>query len=277
MAIVGVSLIDGTICPSHEPEYDGQPLSYYLSSLTYSQVRLERSARDAILDIGSNAVPYLIKILDARESRFKMWFNELADRQSFIRFRFAPLVNRQIQAAMACQELGPVAAPAIPSLARLVDSPQLGFLAVAALAEIGPQTFPLLTNALNSPCASTRFAAVGHLRLVRPRERAWPPLLAALHSSESHMRTLAAESLGALELPSTEVVAALTASLDDPDHNVRINAARSLGWYRSAASNSVNKLLALHRSLSAGPAQQRVAEALSSINPAMAEQEGISK
>ena len=31
-----------------EPEYEGQPLSDYLSSLTYSQVRLERDARDAV-------------------------------------------------------------------------------------------------------------------------------------------------------------------------------------------------------------------------------------
>jgi hypothetical protein len=69
LIIVTVSL--ARLRQPREPEYDGHPLSYYLSSLTYSQVRLEGNARNAIRDIGSNAVPSLIRILDARESRFK--------------------------------------------------------------------------------------------------------------------------------------------------------------------------------------------------------------
>jgi HEAT repeat protein len=260
-----------------EPEYDGQPLSDYLRSLTYSQVRLERSARDAIRAMGSNAVPYLIKILDARESRFKNGFNEVANRLSFIRFRFAPLEARQVQAAMACQELGPIATPAIPSLARLIDDPRLGSWAVAALAEIGPQTFPLLTNALYSRWPATRFAAVGHLRLARPRERAVAPLLMALSSQEANMRCMAAESLGALGLPSPEIVAALTKCLDDPDPNVQVIAARGLGWCGSAATGCVPKLLELYRSQEGLPDQQRIAEALVSIDPLAAQQSGISK
>ena len=263
--------------PVPEPEYAGLPLSDYLRSLTYSQVRLERSARDAIRAMGSNAVPHLINILDARESRFKTWFNGVADRQSFIRFRFTPVAARQVQAAMACTELGPVAAPAIPSLTRLTEDPNLGSWAVAALAEIGPQTFPLLTNALNSRWPATRSAAIGHLRLARPRERAVPPLLMALSSQESHMRGMAAESLGALGLHSPEVVTALTACLDDPDTSVRVIAARSLGWCGGAATSCVPKLLELYRSQEGMPEQQRVAEALVSIDPAMAEREGISK
>jgi HEAT repeat protein len=227
--------------------------------------------------MGPNAVPHLIKILDARESRFKNWFKEMAGRQSFIRFRFEPLGPRQVQAAMACQELGPIAAPAIPSLARLLDDPQLGHLAVAALAEIGPQTFPLLTNALVSRWPSIRFAAVGHLRLSRPRERALPPLLAALRSDESNMRTLAAESLGALGLHSREVISALTGLLDDPDTAVRVNAARSLGWSGGAAAGSVPKLLELYGSLDGQQEQLRVAEALASIDPAAAQRAGIVK
>lgn len=263
--------------PPREPEYDGLPLSDYLRSLTYSQVRLERSARDAIRAMGSNAVPHLIRILDARESRFKTWFNEVAKRQSFIHFRFTPLDACQVQAAMACQELGPAAAPAIPSLAKLVDDPQLGSWAVAALAEISPQTFPLLTNALNSRWPATRFAAVGQLRLARPRERAVPPLLVALSSQESNMRGIAAESLGALGVHSTEVVTALTACLDDPDSNIRVIAARSLGWCGSAAAVSVPKLLELYRSREGMPDQQSIAEALASIEPATVQRLGLSK
>lgn len=263
--------------PAREPEYDGLPLSTYLRSLTYSQVRLERSARDAIRAIGSNAVPHLVKILDARESRFKTWFNELANQYSFIRFRFAPLDARQIQAAMACQELGPTAAPAIPSLTRLIDDPQMGSWAVAALAEISPQTFQQLTNALNSRWPATRSAAVGHLRLARPRERAVAPLLTALGSQEFHLRGLAAESLGALGVYSPEVITALTACLDDPEAYVRLSAARSLGWCGGAAAGSVPKLLELYHGLEGTPEQQRISEALASIDPMAAQRAALSK
>jgi hypothetical protein len=277
LAVIAAISLMSSLRQPREPEYDGVPLSDYLRSLTYSQVRLERSARDAIRAMGSNAVPHLIKILDTRESRFKTRFNELAGRYSFTRFRFKPLDACQVQAAMACQELGPTAAPAIPSLARLVDDPQLGSWAVAALAEISPQTFPLLTNAMNSRWPATRFAAVGHLRLARPRERAIPPLLVALGSQESNMRGIAAESLGALGLHSPEVVAALTARLDDPDSNVRVIAARSLGWCGGAAAGSVPKLLELYHSQEGMPDQQSIGAALASIEPATVQRLGLSK
>jgi HEAT repeat protein len=275
LIIAAVSLV--ALRQPRDPEYDGQPLSYYLSSLTYSQVRLEGNARSAIREIGSNAVPPIIEILNARESRFKIWFNEMADHQSFIRFRFAPLVNRQMQAAMACGELGPLAAPAIPSLARLVDDPVLGNLAVAALADIGPQTFPLLTNALTSRSVYTRLAAVGHLRLMRPRERALPLLLATLRNEESAMRVVAAESLGALGLRTPEVVGALSNALADPNMDVRLSAARGLGWCGESAACTVPLLIELHRSLEGTAEQQHVTEALASIDPVAAQRATIAK
>jgi len=273
LPVAGIASLSVTRSP-REPEYAGQPLSAYLSSLTYSQVRLERDARDAIRAIGSNAVPHLIKILDARESRFKTWFNDLAQRQSFVSFRFPSLSAQQTQAAMACQELGHLAAPAVPSLGRLIDDPLVGYWAVAALAEIGPQTFPLLTNALHSRWPSTRHAAVGHLRLSRPPERALPLLLTALDDKDSHTRCLAAESLGAIRLPTPEVLSALAARLDDSDAAVRVNAAVSLGWFGAAALPCVPKLADLHRSMEGTPNQWRIGEALKSIDPAATERAG---
>jgi HEAT repeat protein len=257
-----------------EPEYEGQPLSYYLNSLTYD-VRRDRAAREAVRAIGSNAVPHLIRILDARESPFKIRFNELAGRQSLIRFRFTPLSARQVPAAISCQELGPVAAPAIPALARLVDNPELARWAVPALAEIGPQTFPLLTNALFSGNPAARAAAAGSLRRMRPRELAMAPLLRTLDHTDAGLRALAAESLGALGLDSSAIVAALIPRLDDEDNSVRIATARSLGWLGRAASAAVPKLIELYRSEEGRPGQWPVANALASIDAAAAESAGV--
>ena len=91
------------------------------------------------------------------------------------------------------------------------------------------------------------------------------------------MRGIAAESLGALGLYSPEVVMALTACLDDPDTNVRVIAARSLGWCGSTAASCVPKLLELYRSLEGMPEQQRFAEALAAIDPTVAQRAGLTK
>jgi HEAT repeat protein len=274
LGIIGLSVAALAFRDAGEPRFDGQPLSYHLASLTYGDVRRERAAREAVHAIGSNAVPHLVRILDARESRSKSLFNQLAGRQSIVRFRFEALAVRQIHAAMACQELGPTAAPAIPSLARLMDDSEMGSWAVAALAEIGPQTLPLLTKALLSARANTRCAAAGHLRLMRPPELAVPPLVAALAHSDPDMRRLAAQSLGAMRVNSPEVVTALASRLDDPVAEVRVNAAVSLGWYGPAALAHVARLAGLYENMEGAQEQWRVGEALKAIDPSAAESAG---
>jgi HEAT repeat protein len=273
--MVGLPVAWRAVRDAAEPGHDGQPLSYHLFSLTYGDVRRERAAREAVRAIGSNAVPQLIRILESRESRFKTCFNEMVRRQSLIRFRVEPLAVRQMHAAIACQELGPVAAPAIPALAALVADPELAQWAVPALAEIGPQTFPLLTNALFSGNATAKAAAAGSLRHTRPRELAVPPLLRTLESPDARLRSLAAESLGALGLDASAIVSALIPRLDDVNHSVRISAARSLGWLGHSASAAVPKLIELYRSEEGMPGQRQIATALASIDSNAAEREGV--
>src|ERR1051325_982595 len=88
-----------------EPEYDGKPLSYYLGSQTYGELRREREAREAIREMGSNAVPCLVEILNARESWLHIQFRQLLQRQSLFRCNPVPLSERKKHAAMACVEL----------------------------------------------------------------------------------------------------------------------------------------------------------------------------
>ena len=54
-----------------EPHLNSIPLSHYLDKQTYGELRTERDARESIRDFGTNAVPYLIRILEARESKLK--------------------------------------------------------------------------------------------------------------------------------------------------------------------------------------------------------------
>ena len=258
-----------------EPMFEGKPLSYYLDKQTYGELRTERDARESIRDFGTNAVPSLIEILSARESRFRAKVRAFVQNQPLIRFRSVPLVVRQRQAALACAELGPMAAPAIPSLVHFVDNPDVAPAAIAALAMIGPATFPILTNALLSGIPAARIEAAGDLRYMLPREQAVPPLLCALRDPLPGVRANAAGSLGFLGAKPDAVVPALMVCLADTDLAVRTSAVEALGWFRQSATRAVPNLVELQRNETGTVLGQKIAEALKAIDAAAGESAGV--
>jgi HEAT repeat protein len=271
IAIAGLAVL----LRSREPQYDGHTLSYYLSSQTYGDLRRERDAREAIRQIGSNAVPYLVDILNARESVLETRLRGFLQHQSLIQLSFVPLAARQKQAAMACAELGPVAAPAIPALTNLLEDPFLASWAVCALAQIGSQTFPFLTNTIVHGIPVARIEAAGHLRSLQPRERSASALLQALQDSDASVRKMAASSLGFLGCQPDQVVPALMARLEDTDPSVRVIAAESLGWFKEQAAPAVPRLLELFHQEQASGRGHEVAEALKAIDSEAAANAGV--
>ena len=254
-----------------EPELNGIPLSHYLDKQTYGELRTERDARESIRDFGSNAVPYLIRILEARESKFKATLRELAQKQSVIRIHFTPLFARQSQAALACAELGPMAASASPALARLANDPVLCRHSLSALAMIGPENFPILTNALLTGIPAARAEAAGDLRYMTPRHAPVPVLLHALHDPEPEVRSNAAGSLAYLRCHLDQVVPALIRGLHDTNAFVRVKTAESLGWLQQDAIAALPALRTLHQEINDPADEVKLAEAIrliESIPPA---------
>jgi HEAT repeat protein len=258
-----------------EPQHDGQPLSVFLRNQTYGDVRIDRAAKEAIRDMGSNAVPYLVEVLEARESRWRIALRDLAERHKLWRSSSPPLTTRQNDAALACEVLGPTAAPAAPALRRLVNDPVLAPAAIAALAQIGPENLPVLTNALQTGIDTARIHAAGHLRHLRPAERVIPALVNALRDTNALVRSRAAESLGTFRDHPTLAVPALVACLDDKSPPVRCSAAQSLGWIGPEASAATPKLLQRFQESKDPMSGRRFAEALKAIRPEAAESAGV--
>lgn len=271
-ALLLVGIVTAVLATSRstvrEPELNGVPLSHFLDKQTYGELRTERDARESIRDFGTNAVPYLISILEARESRFRIAMRQALARQSVISVTLPPLFVQQRQAALACAELGPLASGASAALTRIVDDPVLCRHALSALAMIGPQNFPVLTNALASTNGETRAEAAGVLRYMTPREAPVNVLLRALDDSYPETRSNAAGSLAFLRCQLDCVVPALVHRLNDSNNTVRVNIAGALGWLQRDAEPALPALRGLYE-VTTDPAEQvKIAEAIRLIESA---------
>jgi tetratricopeptide (TPR) repeat protein len=126
MVLLLIAAIGGVICmalPPKEPSYNGQPLSYWLarceeagpiSADTKDPKALE--CREAIRHIGTNAIPFLMRMLRAKDSALKLELRDLVERQDYIHFRFSEAADQNYKAANGFYCLDDLATNSVPAL-----------------------------------------------------------------------------------------------------------------------------------------------------------------
>ena len=137
------------------------------------------------------------------------------------------------EAAKELGELGPQAAPAIPTLIRAIKEgdgllpAQAGF----ALGQIGKQAVPALVEALSSKHHELQLQAIHALGLIGEDSRpAIPILLKLAHADDEQLRSGSTESLSKIAAAKDEkVVESLIKLLDDKANSVQSAAAKGLG------------------------------------------------
>jgi len=281
---LAVLVVQDRLLWPREPEYQGRRLSAWLRDLIAPDPALHLPARQAILALGTNALPALERHLQARDS----WLGQLVTTaQGRLPYRLwvaamqatraRNALERRWQAAAALNALGPAAAPALPALARALEDPEPRVVtnAAEALGQIGPPAWPALTRALHStnehtfnaaayalsragPAASNvapQLVAV-FLETSSPRRERLTPLLAALGDTAvsalgAHLAhtnaawaDLAARTLRAMILREFAALRGVAALLKHPDARVRAGAARVLGGQALWPRTSVNGLVA---------------------------------
>jgi HEAT repeat protein len=206
----------------HDPLYRFASMDAWLTDLASESSRDRDKAAAALRSAGTNCLPRLLATLQRADSPGREKFAELASGLQFIRPNFTSAYERQRQAAIAFNELGRLAKPAIPELIRQMRRSPFPETAATALAGVGPEAVPLLIGELSNPDAAVRQRAARTLGAIGETMNGTSCL--PFRFDASRMATL--ETAIAAAMP------ALFKTLSDPDWRVHCMAVHALGRIR---------------------------------------------
>ncbi len=143
-----------------QPSYNGKPLSYWMGryegrilgkvSLRSSE---QQEADKALREIGTNALPYLLKLAGRKDSALRQRFLSIYRRQSWLKLPIHDAQFYRVEASCGFAALHEIAKPAVPALIGLLKNEDYQIREIAAndLGLIGPEAeeaipalFPLL-------------------------------------------------------------------------------------------------------------------------------------
>jgi len=227
-----------------EPRYQGKRLSEWLRSFDKTPLEwnsdltlpTNHATAQAILHMGSEAVPFLVRELRVRDSALKVRVRELLAKQSIIRIDSSPAHIRNRRAIEACLALGPRAKAATPELtARLNEHRISPMLRTSALAAMGADALPSLIAALTNREPEVRRCMATVIRNGSfDAEPAVPALVRCLSDPDDyHVRTEAAMALARIRKRPDLVLPALTQNLSDTNGTVRDFTAMALRQFHA--------------------------------------------
>jgi len=213
-----------------EPMYEGRPLSYWLEGYNFDSrtETSEQSADLAMREIGTNAIPTLLRMLQESDSPLKVKFFALVERQSLIKVRHVTAVERNYSAFKGFESLGASARVAVPVLIQIYgrnNSDETRIFTACSLGAIGPAAkaaVPILLSGLMATNPAVRFNAVLALgKIHSDAEMVLPYLTNALSDTNRSVRAFAFEALGDFGADAKPTVPLLIKFLNDPDPHLR--------------------------------------------------------
>ncbi|MEW6304722.1 MAG: HEAT repeat domain-containing protein [Verrucomicrobiota bacterium] len=244
-----------------EPSYEGVKLSVWLADLDFPRVGDtmdipvlppnmtpdQIKAAEAVRKIGTDALPFVLDMLNPDEPSLRRRFRELMKKQSVVKMSALAPATEQFRAVRACQALGPLAEPAVPYLIEMLAEPdrKKRMDINRALKGIGPNAIDRLVSALSHTNAQVRAEAAAVLGLNgQAASRAVPPLIRCLKSSDKNERSAAARSLGRIAThPEVAVPELRHVLVSDEYSHARMSAAYGLSGFGAKATDAVPDLL----------------------------------
>ncbi len=224
---------------AHLTVYQGKPLKTWAIEYYAGDGPVRQRALAALQAMGSNAVPALIELLQAKDSavRQHVWSKgtnwPLGLRRTVLGTVPAPdAPTTHAVAARALEAIGPRSRAAIPALDRALQDPvpEVRLRAAAALAAIGKESVPVLTQALADPKIDVRQAAAAGLGTIGPdASAAVLDLARRLKDQNERVRDTAARSLGRIGAPGLPYL--LEVVLDEDEHGREMAANAVISFY----------------------------------------------
>jgi HEAT repeats len=272
---------------SREPVHQGKPLSAWLDAYSKSLYSQEEDGIDtaeeqlgqqaAIRQIGTNAVPHLMKMLLTKDSGIKSNAIILFKKQSFVPTHLRTDFEYHNMALAGFQALGPIAKPAVPAMIDLLNDPYYRFGAALYLGRIGPaasNAVPMLLPWLDEEDVALRFSAANALGGIgRGTQEAAPALLKHLKDPNEFVRDSVLLALGKLHAEPELVVPILIHDLQTRRRLSRYRI-RALGAFGAEAKQAVPVLLELYRSRFAD-LELDIATAIKAIDPEASAKAGV--
>jgi HEAT repeat protein len=259
-----------------EPVYQGRPLSAWLNEL-YPQLNEDtnQAASAAFRQMGTNAIPALLKIIQSGDPPFEDLFSELNRMQSRVHFPVRERWQQRWAASRALYAMGTNARPAFPTLTNLLLHDSAATYGALPLAGMGSEGLPPLLAALTNQSPFIRAAAARGLEEERSDLNiVVPALIARLSDRDTNVHQMAVTALGYLHAEPELAVPALLKDFSGKDPQLRFLIVLHLGQFGTNAAPAVPMLL---ESLSGNDPRVRrtAAWALKKIDPAAAAKAGV--
>src|SRR2546425_346027 len=221
-----------------EPVYQGRPLKVWLRAMEFrpgwGESVQSAQAREAVVNMGSTAVPHLVKIIHQKGSGlnpgYKKFYYQSTGRwpRSLVRLLPVPLgypYQLQMNAAGALAQIGKPTNVVLLELTALLhrEYPPLREVAAQALAKLGNDAIPSLRLSLKDRYPGVQLASANSLWKIREDVTESIPVLVQLLGETTNFydfRWRAARVLGDMGPKAHSAGQALTQALKDPENFV---------------------------------------------------------
>ncbi len=226
----------------------------------------QKEAALAIQGMGTNALPYLLSILEKKASRWDGLFGK----------RLPPAVYHH-RAELALEALGPQGRPLIPALTRILHENTSPKEAAMVLAAMGPEGWEVLTGTIsdtNSTAASCSIWALGSHRAFIPGTTVEALMAKFIANDPETINAITGWALAEIGQDREQVVSLLISGLQSRRWDSRWGCAVALGRMGRDARSAVPTLLALLQDKDQ-VMRHDAAQALEQIDPETAAKAGV--
>ena len=249
LLVLLVALIISKRSPPPQISFQGRPVPICALDLNSASALTRENAAQAIRQFGTNAVPNLVQLLQARDPILARPFETIGGRAPYwIRRMLFRVLDptaapaKRMAAAQALRIMGQSAQAALPALRQaLQDEQTVAWHAALALAELGEPGIVALTQGLAETQPAQRGMVCYALETQgRSASNAVPALVRVLEKAPAETAKKAAAALAAV---GPAAVPALLNSISHPSLGVRVQAIDALASMGPIARDSLPKLI----------------------------------